>query len=80
MKKPPLSMAWKYVVLCIIALIVLFPIIWIIMQSLKNYFDTIAYPPKLLFKPTLSNYLEVVTTNDFLKAFLKQLQVPWTQV
>lgn len=69
-----------YAALILIALVVVFPIVWIIMQSLKKYFDIIAYPPKLLFKPTLKNYQEVFATKDFLRAFVNSLIVAVTSV
>lgn len=80
MKKTVLNQAWKYVLLSIIALIVLFPVIWIIMQSLKNYFDTIASPPKIIFTPIIKNFLEILSTNDFLEAFLNSLIVAVSSV
>ncbi len=41
------------------AVFTLFPIIWIFSLSLKNFRDIIAYPPKLLFTPTLQNYAAI---------------------
>jgi multiple sugar transport system permease protein len=46
-------------ILCIILLVVLFPIMWLILASFKNYVDVFAMPPKLFFKPTLANYYAV---------------------
>lgn len=37
-----------------------FPIVWIIMMSFKEFRDIIAYPPRFLFTPTLSNYRETL--------------------
>lgn len=39
---------------------ILFPIFWILLMSLKDYADVIAYPPKFLFTPTLDNYRDVL--------------------
>lgn len=36
--------------------IVLSPVIWLLMMSLKTEIDALAMPPKLLFVPTLQNY------------------------
>ena len=69
MKRSGVIQALIYLVLSFIALIVMFPIIWIFLQSFKNYFDTIAYPPKLFFTPTFKNYLDVFATKGFLEAF-----------
>lgn len=43
-----------------LALFVLFPIVWILGMSLKDFQDIIAYPPRFLFVPTLENYAEVL--------------------
>ena len=37
-----------------------FPILWGLLTSLKTERDVLAYPPKLLFEPTLANYREVL--------------------
>lgn len=38
----------------------LFPIVWVIMMSLKGYNDVIAYPPTFVFTPTLENFQSVL--------------------
>lgn len=38
----------------------LFPLVWVVMMSLKGYADVIAYPPKFWFSPTLDNYKSVI--------------------
>jgi len=52
--------------LCYLAFIgfVLFPLVWIFMMSIKNFGDIIAYPPRFVFTPTLSNYVEVLFGNE----------------
>ena len=72
-RKPAVHVWWKYIVLCVFAAAVLAPFLWIVLQSLKNHFDTIAVPPKLIFKPTLENYLKIFAMTGFLKAFLDSL-------
>jgi multiple sugar transport system permease protein len=37
-----------------------FPILWGLLTSLKTERDVLAYPPQLVFEPTLSNYAEVL--------------------
>lgn len=37
-----------------------FPILWGLLTSFKTERDVLAYPPKLFFEPTLSNYREVL--------------------
>jgi multiple sugar transport system permease protein len=43
-----------------LAIFILFPIFWILLMSLKDYADVIAYPPKFFFTPTLENYKDVL--------------------
>lgn len=51
-------------------IIILAPIGWMILQSLKGRIDTIAYPPKLIFTPTLSNFYDVFASQGFRQAML----------
>lgn len=64
---------WKYILLSIITIIVLFPLIWILLQSFKSYFDTIAVPPKVIFNPTFDNYRSVLKTPGFFNSFKDSL-------
>lgn len=38
----------------------LFPLVWIVLMSLKGFDDVIAYPPTFVFQPTLENYQSVL--------------------
>ena len=52
-----------FVVMAIAAIFLLawvFPIIWSILNSLKTDQDVLAYPPKLMFSPTLEAYRDVL--------------------
>ncbi len=44
------------------ALVSLIPIVWIVLTSFKTPPDAIAYPPKVLFQPTLEGYVNLFTT------------------
>jgi len=59
-----------YLVVTAMAAIVLFPFLWMLSSSLKTQVDIIAWPPKILFDPTLRNYEKVFGEQDFLKYFL----------
>ena len=59
-----------YLVVIGIALVVLFPFLWMLSSSFKTQIDIIAWPPKLFFTPTLQNYQKVFGEQDFLKYFL----------
>jgi multiple sugar transport system permease protein len=53
-----------------VALVVLFPFFWMLSSSFKTQVDIIAWPPRLVFKPTLHNYVKVFGEQDFLKYFM----------
>src|ERR1035437_9964915 len=59
-----------YLLVTAIALIVLFPFLWMLSSSFKTQVDIISWPPKLFFEPTLRNYQKVFEEQDFLKYFL----------
>ena len=40
----------------------LLPLVWIVATGFKSSTDAIAYPPKLLFEPTLEGYVNLFTT------------------
>ena len=37
-----------------------FPVLWALLTSFKTERDVLAYPPKVVFAPTLANYSEVL--------------------
>ena len=70
MKKKLLNTVLFYLLVLTIALIVLFPFLWMLTSSFKTQVDIISWPPKLFFDPTLQNYRKVFEEQDFLKYFL----------
>jgi multiple sugar transport system permease protein len=44
------------------AIITLVPLVWILLTSFKSPPDSISYPPKVLFAPTLEGYCNLLTT------------------
>ena len=55
------------------ALITITPLLWIIATGFKSPADSIAYPPKVLFQPSLEGYVNLFTdrtraTEDMLEA------------
>jgi sorbitol/mannitol transport system permease protein len=49
----------------IVALIVFFPILWMVLTSFKTELGAFSMPPKLFFTPTLENYREVMERADY---------------
>ena len=60
--------ALKHVAMIFICLVALFPILWILTQAFKPYFDTIAVPPKIFFQPVLDNFRQVLAKPGFLSS------------
>jgi multiple sugar transport system permease protein len=50
------------------ALITMLPLVWIIATGFKSSVDSIAYPPKIVFTPTVEGYVNVFTTQTRLTA------------
>lgn len=48
------------------SLLFLFPLLWMALSSFKSPLEVTAYPPVLVFSPTLDNYSELFGRTDFL--------------
>lgn len=62
------------------ALITMLPLAWIVATGFKSSVDSIAYPPKVIFKPTVEGYINVFTTQTRLNKELASQpreNLPW---
>ena len=60
---PSRTQKWVAGVLVVVyALITLMPLLWIFATGFKSSPDSIAYPPKITFQPTLEGYVNLFTT------------------
>jgi multiple sugar transport system permease protein len=60
--EPTTRLKWIAGVLVVLyALITLVPLLWIIATGFKSSSDAIAYPPKVVFEPTLEGYVNLFT-------------------
>ncbi len=70
---------WKGVLLvltvALVWLVFLFPLIWLIMMSLKTQVDMFAVPPLFIFQPTLEHYQATFADRDFRQAAANSLIV-----
>jgi multiple sugar transport system permease protein len=66
---------WTYVLLILLLIPFLFPLGWMLMSSLKTQVQNTAYPPVLVFTPTLGNYREVFQKNPFFTFTVNSLVV-----
>ena len=55
------------------AFIIIFPIFWIILMSLKSSAQVMEWPPVFFFEPTLDNYnYDTLNSSDHIPNFLKR--------
>jgi multiple sugar transport system permease protein len=67
---------WLNTVQLVIAgVLIMAPTIWMVLSSFKPSFEVTAYPPTLMFSPTLANYAELTRTTPFLSYALNSLIV-----
>lgn len=63
------------------AMITLLPLFWIIATGFKSSPDSIAYPPKITFQPTVEGYVNLFTAQTRLTEEIKQktaeTELPW---
>ena len=61
-----LSRLWTYALLIVVAIIILFPFVWLLSSSLKNEFQFFAIPIQWIPNPPMwSNYVQVFTEYGF---------------
>src|SRR5690349_7698172 len=61
------TLASKRVAMAVVvlyALITLVPLAWILLTSIKSPPDSISYPPKIVFQPTIEGYCNLFTTRS----------------
>lgn len=78
--QPSLRQKWIAGVLVVgYAVLTLLPLLWIIATGFKSPNDAIAYPPKVVFEPTLEGYVNLFTTRTRLSPeALKDIGPPQT--
>lgn len=64
-----------YAVSLVALLLTLFPLVWILLLSLKSQTDAFTLPPALIFQPIADNYFAVWEKPGFRQAFLNSIIV-----
>ena len=79
--QPSLRQKWFAGILVIgYALVTLLPLLWIVATGFKSSPDSIAYPPKIVFEPTVEGYVNLFTTQIRLSEAAKEEPIdnlPW---
>ena len=60
----PLARGLAGVIVVVYALVAVLPLLWIGMTAFKTQSDAIAYPPKLIFSPTLEGFVDLFTVQS----------------
>ena len=58
------------------ALITLMPLLWVIATGFKSPADSIAYPPKVIFQPSLEGYVNLFTTQTRISPDMAETLAP----
>jgi multiple sugar transport system permease protein len=61
--------------LVIACFIILAPVVWMVLSSFKPSFEVTAYPPTLVFSPTVENYTQLMQTTPFFSYAVNSLIV-----
>ena len=79
MTSAPISDAWirrlNSLQLVIAGFIIMAPMAWMVLSSLKPSFEVTAYPPTLIFSPTAENYSQLIETTPFFSYAINSLIV-----
>lgn len=69
-----------YAVLWIVSLVFFAPVAWIVLSSFKTRDDILAVPPKLVFAPTLQNYVDLFARREILLQIFNSVVLSLTSV
>jgi len=75
--EPSKRQKWIAGLLVIIyALVTIMPLLWIIATGFKSPEDAIAYPPKVVFEPSMEGYVNLFTTRTRITAGMEETLLP----
>jgi len=60
-RQSPVRAVALYIAAGLLVSLWVFPVLWALLTSFKTERDVLAYPPLLIFEPTLANYREVIS-------------------
>ncbi|HWX03884.1 carbohydrate ABC transporter permease [Collimonas sp.] len=70
-----LSKAFGWLGLALLVTVALFPVLWALLNSLKELMDIVSPTPRFLFRPTLDNYRQVLHTPEVLSGLYNSILV-----
>ena len=69
-----------WLIMILVVLWALFPPVWLILNSFKNFVDVFAIPPKIFFNPTLVNYENVFYSKKIHNFLFNSLIIASTRI
>lgn len=75
MRRSPVETALVTALAWAAALVMFFPIAWMLLTSVKTEIDAVATPPLLVFEPTLANYAAVDARSDYTRFALNSVVI-----
>jgi multiple sugar transport system permease protein len=70
-----LSKAFGWLGVALLVTVALFPVLWALLNSLKELMDIVSPTPRFLFRPTLDNYRQVLHTPEVLSGLYNSILV-----
>ncbi|AMO95339.1 aBC transporter, permease protein, MalFG family [Collimonas fungivorans] len=67
--------ALSWLGLALLVTVALFPVLWALLNSLKELMDIVSPTPRFLFRPTLDNYRQVLHTPEVLSGLYNSVLV-----
>ena len=67
--------AFAYAALLVLLVLFLFPLLWIVGLSFKTRMQVFATPPLFIWRPTIENYVAILSTGAFQTAFFNSLVI-----
>ena len=73
-EKPGMRTALHYVAAVAVVLVWLFPLLWILLTSIKTRPDIFSRIPLFIFAPTLDNYIAVLSRSEFTEGLINSVK------
>jgi multiple sugar transport system permease protein len=67
-----------YLAVALLLIVVLFPLYWVVVTSIKSTKDAFAIPPVWFFEPTWENYQRVLNNGSFIRAFFNSVVISFS--
>jgi multiple sugar transport system permease protein len=72
--RPGMRTAVHYVAAVVVVLVWLFPLLWILLTSIKTRPDIFSRIPLFIFAPTLDNYIAVLSRSEFTEGLINSVK------